>query len=463
MNQCARTFVLVGMVTAILLALHQLPPLSIGGKELRDVNILSDLVPEPSEGKPVEDTVPAPELPEPRMALTADSAKDCEAAPAPPGVTAIVDYSDGKPGGMEHFYKALAGIDALDRPVRIAYYGDSFIEGDILTGDLRERLQQRFGGNGVGWVDCGSKTSGFRNTIVHKFSGLEEHDVTDEAFSHKHEGISQRYFIPSEGATISFAAAKRKPHAASWSVANLFLRTGTPLDIQVGVDDKPETAFRVEASPTVQCIAVADTMRKVTYRLENVGRETYAYGAALESGEGVILDNLSIRGSAGYSLADMPPSTLRDFSRLRPYDLIVIHYGLNVLNDQSSAVNYKAWAARMERAIANLREANPDASILIMSVPDRCQRTADGIRTMEGVEALVAYQQILASTCGVAFFNLFNAMGGKESMKELVDKGWANKDYTHLNFTGGYHLSEYIYDSFMAGYDAYMQMNTHQE
>ncbi len=34
----------------------------------------------------------------------------------------------------------------MKRPVRIAYFGDSFIEADIFTADLREMLQQEFGG-----------------------------------------------------------------------------------------------------------------------------------------------------------------------------------------------------------------------------------------------------------------------------------------------------------------------------
>ena len=65
--------------------------------------------------------------------------------------------------------------------------------------------------------------------------------------------------------------------------------------------------------------------------------------------------------------------------------------------------------------------------------------------TMKGVESLVAYQQILAANCHVSFFNLFNAMGGRESMKVLVEKGWANKDYAHLSFRGGRYMAEIIF------------------
>ena len=38
------------------------------------------------------------------------------------------------------------------RPVRIAFFGDSFVEGDILTADLREKLQLAYGGGGTGFA-----------------------------------------------------------------------------------------------------------------------------------------------------------------------------------------------------------------------------------------------------------------------------------------------------------------------
>lgn len=38
---------------------------------------------------------------------------------------------------------------------------------------------------------------------------------------------------------------------------------------------------------------------------------------------------------------------------------------------------------------------------------------------------------------GVAFWNVFGAMGGENSMIRFVENNWASKDYTHLSFRGG--------------------------
>jgi hypothetical protein len=108
----------------------------------------------------------------------------------------------------------------------------------------------------------------------------------------------------------------------------------------------------------------------------------------------------------------------------------------------------------MGQAIDHLRAAYPMASILVVGCPDRDQRSGQGIKTMNGVQQLLAYQQVMASEHHVAFFNLFQAMGGRESMKRLVDRGMANKDYTHLNFGGGREIARHIVNSLMAGYRA---------
>ena len=109
----------------------------------------------------------------------------------------------------------------------------------------------------------------------------------------------------------------------------------------------------------------------------------------------------------------------------------------------------------MKKAIENIRAANPKASLLVVSVPDRDQRSADGITTLKEVKDLVGLQAQLAADSHVAFYNLYQAMGGESSMKKLVDRNLANKDYTHLSFGGGRQIARKVFPSFIAGFENY--------
>lgn len=61
--------------------------------------------------------------------------------------------------------------------MRVAYYGDSFIEADILVADLRENMQATYGGCGVGWIDAGNDLEQYKRSIQTEFSGMDEHMV----------------------------------------------------------------------------------------------------------------------------------------------------------------------------------------------------------------------------------------------------------------------------------------------
>ena len=122
--------------------------------------------------------------------------------------------------GMTRFYQALDELAKAPRPVRIAYFGDSFIEADILTADLREMLQQKYGGCGVGFVTITSMTSGFRPTVRHSFSGWESHSVMDSVFFDRSKlGVSGHYFIPNTGAYVELRGRRTMPPV--WTPASV--------------------------------------------------------------------------------------------------------------------------------------------------------------------------------------------------------------------------------------------------
>ncbi len=129
-NKIVATFLFTLLVVAGLGGLHFLPSLSLGGKPLRKVDLLADVRPDKIVEVADSDTVALPPVVKP---LFVDTCKT--------GMTCIEDYSDStRNGGMQAFYEALSGCSTLGRPVRLAYFGESFIEADILTAVFRAML-----------------------------------------------------------------------------------------------------------------------------------------------------------------------------------------------------------------------------------------------------------------------------------------------------------------------------------
>src|SRR5437016_8943721 len=58
------------------------------------------------------------------------------------------------PGALANFFKALSEANSGRRiePVRVMHFGDSHVAADVLTAEIRQRLQGRFGDGGAGYI-----------------------------------------------------------------------------------------------------------------------------------------------------------------------------------------------------------------------------------------------------------------------------------------------------------------------
>lgn len=460
-----KPFLLTLMVVAILLGMFFIPRLSLGDTRLRRVDILSDVQRKDSEGNIIAEVkadsaegIVQAKLDTAAVKVEKPKFKD----KIPDGMVAIEDFADstGVNREMDKFYKALNSVGS--RPVRIAYFGDSYIEGDILTQDLRNLLQTKYGGCGVGFVDIMSLTSSFRQTIIHASTGWDDHSANDKSgFNKELQGFNCRYFIPSEGATVELKGQKRifPGKLDSMEIATVYFSPSGNLNLAVSVNGGvPDTLYA--GNDTVDSGSGAILAESVEGRIGQFsmsvsgGLKSRFYGVALESKRGVILDNLSMRGSNGWQLSNVPQSTLQTFARLRPYDMIVLQYGLNVASPKTKDYGY--YTKRLALAIRHIRKAYPDASILIVGVGDRDKRNAQGeLCTMDGVKELVSYQRKLAADEKIAFWNLFDAMGGEGSIAKMKEKKQANLDYTHINFAGGKHLANLFFNVLVNGKQNY--------
>lgn len=449
---------LVLTVFVALLALHWLPAITIDGHTMRRVDLLSEVrYPKQQPLKADSDTIPLPPVVKPAFVDTCRT-----------GMTCIEDYSDSTFRGMRPFYEALNRLssgDEEDRQVRIAVFGDSFIEADIFTADLREMLQKRFGGCGVGFVAITSATNGFRPTVRHTFGGWESHAVTDSiGFDKKLQGISGHYFIPRRGAFVELRGQKKYASLLdTCQRSTIFYLSKDSLSLTASVNKGDAQLFSVLPSAHLQTSEVEGNIGSVRWSAGEAD-STRFYGVAMDGKQGIVLDNFSLRGSTGLSLRDIPQRMLKEFNRVRPYDLIVLEYGLNVATERGR--NYDKYQKGLLTAIEHLKNCFPQAGVLLLSVGDRDYKDDEGeLRTMPGVKNLVRYQQHTAALSRIAFWSMFEAMGGEESMATLVHAkpAMANLDYTHINFRGGRFLAGLLYETLIYGKEQYDRRKAYEE
>lgn len=106
-------------------------------------------------------------------------------------------------------------------------------------------------------------------------------------------------------------------------------------------DGNVQRAFQLPPSPRLQVVQGASPTSHAQLSVRGGG--AVLFGTSQESKEGVIIDNFSMRGTNGQSLGKLPVAMLSEFARVRPYDLIVLQYGVNAVNEQSDAPRLKKY------------------------------------------------------------------------------------------------------------------------
>jgi hypothetical protein len=344
--------------------------------------------------------------------------------------------------------------------VRIAWFGDSFIEGDILVQDVREMLQRVFGGKGVGFVPAFSSTAQFRQSVHHTFSkDWEETSIMSRRSTRFPLGITGH---------ISFPALVEDSSEASWVELIGSSRSGAQTfdKIRVLYGESVDSSGKLRCETNVgsfqKAVISGLGLKSAVFATKGANRVVLSFqskdtlpihGISLEGDSGgVLVDNFSFRGNSGTGLLKIPVSSLRETDRLLDgYQLVVLEYGTNVTD--ATMAGFGWYAKKMEEVVAHLRLAFPEADFLLIGVGDRGQRGEGGIVSNPAVAKVLEAQRQAANSTGCAFWDLRQAMGGENSMAAWVDAGMASSDFTHISPGGGRRLGKAFSKAFLKAWE----------
>ena len=356
----------------------------------------------------------------------------------------IITYEAGRKFALSKFIAALKDLKAGKRKkVRVAYFGDSVIEGDLITEDFRGMLQDSFGGNGVGFVPITSVVSVFRQTVMHSYSS----HWTDQTFLASPRAalfLSGHVFFPDSSCTVQYGAVPR-PHLGRFAQAHLLYgNSSRPLTLTVN-------GSRLTLPATELCNKAAVAENCTLVKLKEV-TATPLYGFSFEDSTGVYVDNFAFRGSSGMDLGNLKTAFLKQIRQVQDYDLIVFQYGPNLFTPKAN--DFSWYEKPMLAVVEKFKTAFPDASLLVVSTADKAYRYNGTWESAVGVEPLLEAQNNFAATAGINLWNLYRAMGGRNSIVNWVegDTAFARKDYTHFTYKGAERIAAMLFNAVMKEY-----------
>jgi len=399
---------------------------------VKEVNFIADITEQEQKS-----TVPSPV----KLALSSTTVK----VPFRDYLTydGLISYDTVNATPLAHFMQALQELKKGTRKkVRIAYFGDSMIEGDLITQDLRQLLQEQFGGEGVGFVPITSIVAKFRQTIQHSYSS----NWIDKSFKTEKGNaplfLSGHYYLSGGAATVNYTTVSL-PRLQTFAQA-YFLYGKTEGPHSIVVNGQPVT---LTGSGACNKLLLDTASARLSLQ---VPAGIPAFGCSFESEQGVFIDNFSFRGISGIELEKFNTALLQSIAQSHSYDLIVLQYGPNLLF-KPKLVDFDWYEKPMTSIVEKLRQGFPGASVLVVSTADKSFRYNGQMETALGVEPLLHVQNRVAFNTQSSFWNLYRAMGGRNAMVQWVegDTALANKDYTHFNHRGARKIGTMLFETIM--------------
>lgn len=361
---------------------------------------------------------------------------------------------------FDRFFAAAEGAQAQGRTVRILHYGDSQIEMDRISCRLRERMQEIFGGNGPGMIPfrqpiptfsfnqsaSGSLTcqSTWGDSTVHRANG--------------NYGPMLRSWRVSGGATLSIKANKGRlaPERTGLFSRICVLFNNRPGPLSVSMRDRMGGGT-FSASKTGEGIHIVSWQTDSLTSSATVTVEGTAdiYGVLVDGYGGVAVDNISMRGVSGHQFKMANFDQLAKAYGMMDIGIIIMQFGGNSVPYLNGEKSINSYCSKLGEQIDFVREACPDAAILFIGPSDMSTKVGGDLATYPMLPTVVERLRTMANEHGAAFWSIYDAMGGKNSMITWVNNGYAGPDYIHFSHKGAVIMGDYLADALLNIYELY--------
>ncbi|MBN2662792.1 MAG: hypothetical protein JXR68_04010 [Bacteroidales bacterium] len=386
----------------------------------------------------------------------------------------ILEFPENQDTLLDAFFATLGSLNSVIDKIHILHYGDSQIEVDRMTSYIRAKLQAAFGGFGSGFHQ-GIQAFNFKQPLVVSYSSNWNRYTmfprVDTTILHKRYGISTAFttFIDIHDSSFTEQTAWIKFEKSV--VARQNVRKFKIVKLYYGYNstDLVLNVYTDEALVNTEVLAANQNLQIKTFEFDNpenikfeyIGTSSpEIYGYSFESNTGVIVDNIPVRGSSGLFFGRNDFSLSAKIYASMNVRLIIMQFGGNAISRDSSGI--RAYMSYYKNQINYLKGLAPNAQIIVIGPADMSEKEKNNYVTRKNLPYLVEQMRIMALNNGCVFWNMFEAMGGQNSMPSWVfnDPPLAEKDFIHFTPNGANIVAQMFYKALMLEYNRFVQNQT---
>ena len=345
---------------------------------------------------------------------------------------------------------------------RIMHYGDSQIEMDRISSVLRQRLQELFGGSGPNMIPAIQAVPTI--SVRQRSDNLQRYtlygDSTTRRAKHNRYGVMSQFCqVVGEG-SVSFSQTSHSQafdNAKAISTVSVLLghnSKGFKATLRCdGLSLEPKV---LDANNDVSLITW-DLPVNVRQGVLNFKGNAEIYAVLLDGEPGVAIDNVALRGCTGTIFTRINENVMRKSFDLLDTRLIILQFGGNRMPSITSSSSISTYLRALESQIDYVKRVAPKATLLFIGPADMSRSYNGKLGTWKGLPELNDSLRCMALRNNVAYWDMFNVMGGEGSMVQWVrhKPALAGPDYIHFTFTGAQAIGTDLAKSFTTYYDFY--------
>jgi len=365
---------------------------------------------------------------------------------------------------LSFFYEKLLQLEqkGITR-MNITHIGDSHIQADHFSGLVRQKLQLKFGNAGRGLIfpyrSAKSNEPTSYKTITNVLWDYKRNVFYDKPLP---IGISGFTIETKDSmAEINLFVKDQPKLGYSFTKFTLFHEKGLnnfditicdDLNCELGVfksTDKSTNPFVSEMKfdkPVRQIYLrnkCADTLNQKATRI---------YGMLLENDSAGVLYNMIGVNGAEYRHYVMSKYFTQQLSYLSS-DLMIISLGTNEAYSQGFDKDF--FYRSIDSLVLSVKLTNPNAAIIITTPPDSYRKTKNG--RVKNPDMKLARETVVDYCLknNVAYWDLFEVMGGYGSMGKWYAMKLSAKDRVHFSGKGYQIQGDLFYNALMEGFEKY--------
>jgi len=345
---------------------------------------------------------------------------------------------------LEPFFRKLTDISSLSAPLHVMHFGDSQIEGDRMTGFIRRAFTKRFGGSGPGLLPAIEAVPSFavEQSSSGKWNRFALFGGPKPNIGHFNFGPLQNFARFESNGENATASLFYRPHPKSagvnrkYSVARLFLgNTLAPCTVEFIAWDTVLKHVEIPEGMAFKELRVSLDSVPNPLEIRFTGAQSPdIYAVSLETGSGVIVDNIGMRGSSGTDFTRMGRAHLATV--LNPFNLglVILQYGGNTVPHITSDESAKQYGKWFGAQIKLIHDIVPDCGIVVIGPSDMSTMIDGEMQTFPYLEKVRDALKEETIKAGAAYWDLYEIMGGKNSMPIWVnaDPPLAASDHIHF-------------------------------